>query len=43
MLQKLGRVLKEKAATDLERITKGASKTREKLGVRGKLKMLLPV
>ncbi len=34
LLQKLGRVLKEKAATDLERITKGASKTREKLGVR---------
>ncbi len=33
LLQKLGRVLREKAATDLERITKGASKTREKLGV----------
>lgn len=34
LLQKLGRVLREKAATDLERITKGTSKTREKLGVR---------
>ncbi len=33
LLQKLGRVLREKAATDLERITKGTSKTREKLGV----------
>ena len=34
MLQKLGRVLREKAATDLDRILNGASKTREKLGVR---------
>lgn len=33
LLQKLGRVLREKAATDLERITKGTSRTREKLGV----------
>ncbi|BDA40777.1 Signal recognition particle receptor FtsY [Coccomyxa sp. Obi] len=33
LLQKLGRVLREKAVTDLERITKGTNKTREKLGV----------
>ena len=33
VLQKLGRVLREKAATDLDRILNGASKTREKLGV----------
>ena len=34
LLQKLGRVLREKAATDLDRVLNGASKTREKLGVR---------
>jgi hypothetical protein len=34
VLQKLGRVLREKAATDLDRILHGASKTRERLGVR---------
>ncbi len=34
LLQKLGRVLREKASTDLDRILHGASKTREKLGVR---------
>ena len=33
MLQKLGRVLKEKAEADLERVLNGTSKTREKLGV----------
>lgn len=33
ILQKLGRVLKEKAAGDLDRVFKGTSKTREKLGV----------
>ncbi|PSC73424.1 cell division chloroplastic [Micractinium conductrix] len=33
MLQKLARVFKEKAQQDLERIVKGTSKTREKLGV----------
>ncbi|KAK9809919.1 hypothetical protein WJX72_001739 [[Myrmecia] bisecta] len=33
VFQKLGRVLKEKAQGDLDRIFKGASKTREKLGV----------
>ena len=33
LLQKLGRVLREKASTDLDRILHGASKTREKLGV----------
>lgn len=32
-LQKLGRVLKEKATGDIDRILKGASKTRERLGV----------
>mmetsp|Transcript_34801 Transcript_34801/g.98662 ORF Transcript_34801/g.98662 Transcript_34801/m.98662 type:complete len:382 (-) Transcript_34801:146-1291(-) len=32
-LQKLGRVLKEKAEADLDRVLKGTSKTREKLGV----------
>lgn len=34
ILQKLGRVLKEKATGDLDRVFKGTSKTREKLGVR---------
>ena len=34
MLQKLGRVLKEKAQSDLNRVFTGTSKTREKLGVR---------
>ena len=34
MLQKLGRVLKEKAVGDFERVFQGTSKTREKLGVR---------
>lgn len=33
VLQKLARVFKEKAAQDLDRIVKGTSKTREKLGV----------
>jgi len=33
-LQKLGRVITEKAQSDLERLTKGASKTRDRLGVR---------
>ena len=33
MLQKLARVFKEKASQDLDRIMKGTSKTREKLGV----------
>jgi len=33
MLQKLGRVLREKAAGDLERFVQGTSKTRERLGV----------
>ena len=33
LFRKLGRVLREKAAGDLERVFKGASKTREKLGV----------
>lgn len=32
-LQKLGRVLKEKATGDFDRVVKGASKTRERLGV----------
>ena len=34
VLQKLGRVLKEKAVGDLGRVFTGATKTREKLGVR---------
>ncbi len=34
LFKKLGRVLREKAAGDLERVFKGTSKTREKLGVR---------
>ena len=33
VLQKLARVLKEKASQDFDRIVKGTSKTREKLGV----------
>ena len=33
LFKKLGRVLREKAAGDLERVFKGTSKTREKLGV----------
>jgi fused signal recognition particle receptor len=33
LLQKLGRVLKEKAAGDYERYIKGATKTRERLGL----------
>jgi hypothetical protein len=33
ILQKLGRVLKEKATGDLDRVFKGTTKTREKLGV----------
>ena len=33
LLAKLGRVLQEKAAADIERVFKGTSKTREKLGV----------
>ena len=33
LLQKLGRVFTEKAQADIERVFKGASKTREKLGV----------
>ena len=35
LFKKLGRVLREKAAGDLERVFKGTSKTRERLGVRG--------
>ena len=34
LFKKLGRVLREKAAGDLERVFKGTSKTRERLGVR---------
>jgi fused signal recognition particle receptor len=34
LLQKLGRVLQEKVAADVERLTQGASKTRDRLGVR---------
>ena len=33
LLQKLGRVLKEKAQGDLDRVFSGTSKTRERLGV----------
>lgn len=33
LLQRLGRVLKEKAAGDFDRFFKGTSKTRERLGV----------
>ena len=33
MLQKLGRVLREKAGGDLQQIFQGTSKTREKFGV----------
>ncbi|KAK9843916.1 hypothetical protein WJX84_012238, partial [Apatococcus fuscideae] len=33
LLQKMGRVLKEKATGDLDRIFKGTSKTRERLGL----------
>ena len=33
VLQKLGRVLKEKAAGDYERFFKGTQKTRDRLGV----------
>ena len=33
LFQKLGRVFTEKATADIERVFKGASKTREKLGV----------
>lgn len=33
LLAKLGRVLQEKAAADVERVFKGTSKTRERLGV----------
>lgn len=36
ILEKLGRVLKEKAVGDFERVFKGTSKTREKLGVRAR-------
>jgi hypothetical protein len=35
LLQRLGRVLREKAAGDLERFVQGTSKTRERLGVSG--------
>lgn len=34
VLQKLGRVLREKASGDLGRVFEGTSKTRERLGVR---------
>ena len=34
MLQKLGRVLREKAGGDLQQIFQGTEKTREKFGVR---------
>jgi hypothetical protein len=34
LLQRLGRVLREKAAGDLERFSAGTAKTRERLGVR---------
>lgn len=34
LLQKLGRVLKEKAQGDLDRVFKGTLKTRQKLGVK---------
>jgi len=34
VLQKLARVFKEKASQDFERVVKGTSKTRERLGVR---------
>ena len=33
LIQKLGRVLREKAQGDLDRVFNGASKTRERLGV----------
>lgn len=33
LIQKLGRVLKEKAQGDIDRVFNGASKTRERLGV----------
>jgi hypothetical protein len=33
LLQRLGRVLKDKAAGDFDRFFKGTSKTRERLGV----------
>ena len=33
MMEKFGRVLKEKAVSDFERVFQGTSKTREKLGV----------
>lgn len=33
LLQKLGRVIQEKAQSDFDRLTKGASKTRDRLGV----------
>ena len=36
LLQKLGRVLKEKAAGDFQRVFKGTEKTRKKLGVRAR-------
>ena len=42
LLKKLGRVLREKAAGDLERVFKGTSKTREKNtspAVNGKVSM----
>lgn len=32
-MRKLGRVMKDKIAGDIERVFKGTSKTREKLGV----------
>ena len=41
MLQKLGRVLKEKVVGDFERVFQGTSKTREKLGVRRQRQMLI--
>ena len=34
LLQRLGRVLKEKAEGDFDRFFKGTTKTRERLGVR---------
>jgi hypothetical protein len=34
LLQRLGRVLKDKASSDFDRFVAGTSKTRERLGVR---------
>lgn len=42
VLQKLGRVLKEKAVGDFERVFQGTSKTREKLGVRLSVPFAMP-